>query len=557
MHAFEVPLHPPVFLKSGCASRACNLQGWQGREDAFAIKAGRRFLAAGLSLMLAACGSMRPPTASEIPPEKLVAPLVSQETIALACKERTVHRRGTAGFEMMADGKESYLARLAVVEAARHTLDFQYFIWADDVLGTVFADRLLAAADRGVKVRMLLDVTFGAQSEVRSASLAAHPNIEIAFFNPMMAMQGIFAGNLIPVIGSIDRMQSRMHNKLVVADNAIVIGGGRNLADTYFGVATDRNMRDLDFIAVGPVVKDAAKSFEIYWHSPLTRKGDRTKLTSRERNDLQDLREKIARKKRSLAANKKWPYPVSMTPAEAVRTLGSMVDRMVWADYEFIADPPERMLRQGRVASPVCRSMEEAITTARSEVVMHAAYLIPQEETLALFREVTGRGVKVRILTNSLASIDGLMAMAGIANRRRDVLDAGVCVSELNARAPSRLGYIQGPKRTPMGMHTKGVVVDDRLSFVGSYNMDPRSKYINTETGVIIDSPVFAARLKKYLMEDLEPQNCWRVTVDGKGFLWTGEGKHGPVFRHHEPQAPLTRRISFWLLTHMPWEDLL
>lgn len=511
----------------------------------------RGLLVSSLITALSACNTT-------VLPEKNILPtvgLVRQETMAQAVQQRTVHRRGTSGFEILPDGKESYLARLAMVEAAQKSLDFQYFIWTHDVAGTVFAARLLAAADRGVKVRILLDITKGAQQEVRSGALAAHPNIEIGFFNPMTALKGIFAGNPLPVIGEIDRMQSRMHNKMLVADNAIIIGGGRNLGDGYFGVDDEHNMRDLDFIATGPVVQDAARSFQLFWDSPLTRKADKSKVTEDELEDLEDLRRTTVRKKWILSLKKDFPYPKSMARAEALTLLRELSGRMIWAEYEFVADPPERMLRRDKVASPTWRTKEAALAGARKEVVLHAAYLIPQEEILALFGGIRERGVKVKLLTNSLASTDGVIAMSGIANRRRDVLETGASLYELNARAPVREKYIHASKMTPLGMHTKGLVVDDRVSFIGSYNMDPRSKYINTETGVIINSPAFAARLKSYLMEDLEPENCWHLTRDENGRLcWTG----GDGVKHYrDPEAPLKRRIAYWLLTHMPWEDLL
>jgi putative cardiolipin synthase len=541
----------PAIKASADVANECKLQACLKNARSF-LKY-RTWAALCMAMVLVACGSV-PPTASEIPVEKLVEPLVSQDTIAQACRQRTVHRRGFAGFEMIEDGREAYLARLAVVEAAQYSLDFQYYIWSDDVVGTVFAERLLAAADRGVRVRLLLDMVLRAQYEVRTAALAAHPNIEIGFFNPMLAMKGVFAGNLIPVIGGMDRMQSRMHNKMIVADKAIVIGGGRNLGDCYYGVDTQHNVRDLDFIAVGPVVQDAAKSFELFWQSPLTYKG--TKATRRGNgHDLQKVREKTARKKKLLARRNDFPFPTSMGRTEALRFLKDLSGRMIWAEYEFVADPPERMLRRERVASPTWRTKEEVIELAQREVVLHAAYLIPQEESLELFRDLCSRGVKVKLLTNSLASIDALVAMAGIANRRRDVLETGANLYEMNARAPIRDKYIHSPKMTPLGMHTKGMVVDDQLSFIGSYNMDPRSKYINTETGVIINSPAFAARLKAYLLVDLKEENCWQVTCEESGRLcWTGDQL---VKYHHDPGTSLYRRISYWLLTHMPWEDLL
>ena len=460
---------------------------------------------------------------------------------------------------MLPDGREAFLARLAAVEAAQHTLDLQYFIWSDDVVGTTFADRLLAAADRGVHIRLLLDSANDAQAEVYSSALAAHPNIEVAFFNPLSDLKGIFAGNPIPVIGDIDRMQCRMHNKILLADGNLVIGGGRNLGDAYFGIQRHHNMRDLDFIATGPVVAAAARSFELYWRSPLTRIGNKAKVTDREREKLRDLRKHLARKKHALATKSGRPYPLSLSRTEALQTLHQLVERMIWAEYEFVADPPERMLRQIQVASPVWHSIEDALRHARREVVMHAAYFIPQDDTLGLMRQVTARGVHIQVLTNSLASIDELPAMTGIANRRAAVLDSGVSLSELNARALDRSSYIHARKLTPLGMHTKGFVVDEDLSFIGSCNMDPRSKYINTETGVIIHSTAFATRLKSYLLKGFQPENSWRVTHTAKGsILWTGRRPNGRLSVHHmEPQASLGRRLGCWFLRFLPWENFL
>ncbi len=514
-----------------------------------------RFLISGvLILQLTSCGSSRPNTAA--------VPTVgfgSQETIAQACRQRTTRRRGTAGFEMMSDGREAFLARLAAIEAAQRTLDLQYYIWSDDVVGTTIADRLLAAADRGVRVRLLLDSASDAQAEVYSSALAAHPNIEVAFFNPLGDLKGVFAGNPIPVIGDIDRMQSRMHNKILLADGHILIGGGRNLGDAYFGIDRHHNMRDLDFIATGPVVGAAAKSFDFYWRSPLTSIGNETKITDREREKLRDLRKHLMRKKRALATKSGHPYPLSLSRAESLQTLQHLVARMIWAEYEFVADPPERMLRQTAVASPVWHNIEDALRHARHEVVMHAAYFIPQDDTLALMQQVIARGVHMQVLTNSLASIDQLPAMTGIINRRNAVLASGVSLFELNARALDRKSYIHARKLTPLGMHTKGFVVDDDLSLIGSCNMDPRSKYINTETCVVIRSTAFAARLKSHLLKGFQPENSWHITRAANGStLWTGRRANGrPVVHHMEPQAPLGRRLSCWFLRFLPWEDFL
>ena len=519
------------------------------------MKSWPRFLICGaLILILASCRTFSPNTGT-LP----TVGFVSQETIEQACRQHTVRRRGTSGFEMLPDARESFFTRLAMVEAAQHTLDLQYFIWRDDVVGTTVADRVLAAADRGVKVRLLLDHTGEAEAEVRSAALAAHPNIQVAFFNPMWDLKGIFAGDPIPVIGDIDRMQSRMHNKLMIADGKLVMGGGRNLADLYFGIHRQHNMRDVDFIAHGSVVGAAAKSFELYWRSPLTRMGDQAKITDHEREKLRQLRRKIELKQRALSTKSGHPFPLSLSRAESLKILDQAVHRMIWAEYEFVADPPERMMLRGHPASPVWHSIEDALRGAKSDVVMHAAYFIPQHDTLELLRKATTRGVHVQVLTNSLASIDELPAMAGIANRRAGVLESGVRLFELNASASDRKNYIHARRMTPLGMHTKAFVVDDRLSYLGSFNMDPRSKYINTETGVIIHSAAFAARLKSYLVRGFHPENSWRMTQAANGSIrWTGQLPNGwRTVRRIEPGASLVNRLRYWFYRCLPWEDLL
>ncbi|HEY1048484.1 MAG TPA: phospholipase D family protein [Prosthecobacter sp.] len=481
-----------------------------------------------------------------------------QRTVEQAHQQRTVVRRSSARFEIIPGSKEAYMARLAMVETARRTLDVQYFIWSDDIVGTVMADRLLAAADRGVKVRLLLDVTRGAQKDVRSAGLGSHPNIQVAFFNPATDLKGIFAGNPIPIIGEIDRMQSRMHNKIMIADNATVIGGGRNLGDDYYGIHPKHNMRDLDFIATGPVVRDAAKSFALYWVSPLTHHETPAEMTDAAR---QELRARLARRKEELTSKGGSPYPTHLSPAQAHSVLAKVTAGMVPASYEFVADPPERMLKTQRTASPVSQVVEQAIHRAKKEILIHEAYFIPQDAELEMLRAAVARGVRVRVLTNSLASIDGNPAMSGIAGRRADILRSGVALHELNENAPSRSTYIHLAQPTELSMHTKAVLVDDHLSFIGSYNMDPRSKFINTETGVVIDSPAVAARLRQYLEEDLQPSNSWRVErrpAPLGGVRWIGEGPdRQPVVRRSPPDAPLSSRVKCFFLRCLPVEGVL
>lgn len=474
------------------------------------------------------------------------------------CQQGAVRGKGVSGFEIVSDAGSAFLIRLAVIEAAQWRLDLQYYIWHDDVCGTLIAERLLAAADRGVMVRILLDMTIGGQAEICSTVLAAHPGIEIAFFNPIIGLRGISSRKLTPVIGEIDRVQSRMHYKLIVADDSIMIGGGRNLADTYFAISPVHNMRDLDFVAVGPVVMDALQAFDQYWQSSLTRHANRAKCANLEHEELRKLREHMGKKVRKLAAKHGCPYPLSLNQTEAVAEIKKVIERMDWAEYEFVADPPEHILRKERTPSPVSIKVERAINEASHDVLLHTAYLILQESSLRVFKAVTARGVRMVLLTNSLASVDSAGAGAGIAGRRGDALNCGAILHELDVNAESRKDYIKSSRMTPIGMHTKGIVIDDRICCLGSYNFDPRSKFINTESAVTIDSPVLAARLTTYLREDLQPQNCWHVTRREGGFLWSRQMPGRPAITHRgDPDVSLWRRAAAWLIGLLPCEDML
>lgn len=519
----------------------------------------RCLFACGIGLTFAACGAphLDPVQVLESTAEVSLASIpkpLGQKEIQEICKENTVDKLTGGNVKVLDASDEALLARLAVIDAARRSIDVQYYIWDDDFTGCLIADRLFHAADRGVKVRLLLDSTQGAPDVLKSRVAASHPHLEIAHFNPMLAADGYFEGFPIPILGELDRAQSRMHNKLLIADRCWVIGGGRNLADGYFGLDDEQNLRDVDYIASGPVVSVAAASFDAYWKSKITRKihPDPTQA-----DEAKELRRELAQRVEKL--RRKARIPFSTTAEAAQSSLASTVKGMRAVPMRFVADPPEWMLVMEKSPSPVSKVLDREMLDASDEVEMHAAYFIPQKDFLDLMDASRRRGTTVRVLTNSVASSDGLAAAEGISGRRLDILETGAELHELNVKAPVRKTYAPAWPSADLGMHTKTIVIDGRMSFVGSYNMDPRSRFINTECGVLIEDRPVAAQLKRYMGIDFALQNSWRVdrAEDGRVF-WKGETADGsPVVKDRDPDVSVGRKLKTWMMRFLPWEHLL
>jgi putative cardiolipin synthase len=419
---------------------------------------------------------------------------------------------GESGVVYMRYGRKALEARLALADLAERSLDLQYFIWDADVSGHLLADRVIRAADRGVRVRVLLDDLSIVDRDTAIAQLSAHPNIEIRAFNPFRAR----GNRLTDFLHDPSRVNRRSHNKLMIADSAIAIVGGRNIADHYFGVHGESNFRDLDTVAVGPVVRDASAVFDDFWNSPFAVPYAAFVDTPPTHADA----DAAIAKMRAQMASERLPYPVDEEVGAMTANLKALRDGLTWAPVRVLYDPPEKA--EDKASHNIFSTLDALVSNAQQEVLIENAYFVPRDHGVEVTAALHARGVRVRVLTNSLASNDVLAVHSGYQKYRDDLLENGVEMYELRPDATMQQLRWSGLSWTSRaGLHAKAMVVDRRYVVVGSYNLDPRSADINTELALLVDSPAFAEMVAEFFEDGVKPENSYRVTLERGRLRWT------------------------------------
>jgi putative cardiolipin synthase len=454
---------------------------------------------------------------------------------------------GNSGFAILRYGRNGFSARIAMVDQAENSIDLQVYIWESDENGQILAERLLRAADRGVRVRLLVDDMGLGGSDETVASLDAHPNIEIRIFNPFAHRKY----SIFDFITDLDRVNHRMHNKTMVADNSIAVIGGRNIGDHYFGVNQDTNFRDLDIMAVGSVVRDISAVFDHFWRGnwavPISVLVDRPYTDT----DLREAAEQI----RKQIADGDYPYSVDDDVTEIQEKIATMGRHIIWAPGAIVWDDPGSVKRTGD-AGDLIAALRRKLETVQSSFTIESAYFVVADSGLASVRELVKRGVKVRVLTNSLVSNDVLAAHAGHARYRKELLEAGAEMYEL--RADSGVIKKNWTGESKAGLHTKAMAFDGTSLFIGSFNLDPRSANINTEAGLYVESPELTAQLLEYMNEGILPQNAYRLSLDDDGDLvWTTMTDGIEVRYYKDPLSTFGQRFSAGFIGILPMESQL
>jgi cardiolipin synthase C len=421
---------------------------------------------------------------------------------------------GKSGVVLVTSGRKAFASRLAMTELAEKSLDLQYYIWDEDQSGRILAHAILRSADRGVRVRLLIDdLNVGKRDNV-VAALDAHPNIEIRLFNPF-ANRG---SKLVEFAGDFDRVNHRMHNKLMVADNALALLGGRNIGDHYFDVSKEANYRDLDVAVAGEVVRDASDVFDYFWN------GDWSfPVAAVIKRSFTDEELKAARQKLENTIHRGgYPYPVYEETAVMKRRIADLGKSLVWAPAYVVWDDPANTAA-GQKHGEIIKALAGKLEKLNSEILMENAYFVPGEVGTDALRGLSERGVRVRILTNSLSSNNVLAVHAGYSKYRKPLLEGGIELYEVRADS-SEVQQTLLSTDSKAGLHTKAFIFDRESVFVGSFNLDPRSANINTEIGLYVESPKLAASLAEFLDEGVRPGNSYRLELDDKGnIVWTTE----------------------------------
>ena len=476
---------------------------------------------------------------------------VSEDGTALDLAVAPLQERhpGETGLQLLSGNLHAFAIRAAASRNAGRSLDLQYYYWNDDLTGRLLANEVLKAADRGVRVRLLLDDINAYGRDANFCAFDAHPNIEVRLFNPCRSRAGPFRRGLEMLLRYYSVVR-RMHNKAWIVDGRLAIVGGRNIGDEYFDAAEASNFRDMDVLMVGPAVKQAEAIFDAYWNSSVVI--PITVLAGKRRGNLPKLREALQASPSHDAAI---PYLDRVLEENDVRDMMAGIQHLHWtASARVVSDPPEKAYEKKQERWLV-KAIMPAVASARSRVEIVSPYFIPGEDGAKILLDLTARGVSVSVLTNSLAATDVSAVHGAYARYRKRLVEGGIRLFELRPREARQDISLFGSSGA--SLHTKAFLVDERTGFVGSFNFDPRSASLNTEMGIMFDHAELAKEVQGVFTQEMSPRRSYRVVL-GNGALGWEDGPVGAAkLLAAEPEASLRRRLIATLVGFLPIEEQL
>jgi putative cardiolipin synthase len=452
--------------------------------------------------------------------------------------------RNLSGIRLLTSGDEAYASLIALADHAEKSLDIQYYIITQDESARIFLQHVRQAAERGVRVRILVDDFNTAGQDRRFMHLGQNANIEVRLFNPFPGWRSALWTRFLASLSAIPRINHRMHNKLFVVDNAIAITGGRNIGDQYFTRDKNNNFIDLDVVATGNIVPQLSASFDAFWNS------------------------KYAYPIASLSA----PVPLEPEPpwledagaTEAADFLAQEIEaghlQFQWVPATVLADGPAKIAND---ASPdqedtIADDLSDLIRSAKQDVIVISPYFVPGIEGVALFRELVRNGVHIRILTNSLASTDSPIVHIGYSHYRVELLHMGVELAEVRPKLGTARPRFHPFRSSIASLHAKAIVIDQKTVFIGSMNMDARSARTNSELGIVIRSADIARQVTG-LLDDISADGSYKLEfLDHSNEIeWIGGPPGAEEVWHRDPEATLLQRFVLKLLTPFAPEELL
>ncbi len=516
----------------------------------------RGSLALLTSLLLSACGVLpmqvdRPhSSALRLSADSPLARMVQSSSPAPAL----------TGFRLMPEGFYSLDARIQLVRRARDSLDVQYYLIQNDRTGRLLMRSLRDAALRGVRVRLLVDDLYTSGADPMFLGLAAFPNVEVRLFNPFCCARQSIVSKYLASLGDFSRLNHRMHNKLLVADGAVAIMGGRNIADEYFARSATSNFVDMDVFIVGTVVAKLASIFDNYWNSPQAYPAE---VIVGESED----REANRRSFDHLVDDGDQMMSVHVPPSDVLgygpisNDLEAGRLGLVWGTAVAFADQPAKVMAttaEEAQAMTVQMNIMDRVMTSKSEVVISSPYFIPGRLGVREFGDLRKRNVKVAILTNSLASNDVPLVHTGYARYRPALLRAGVELYELSPTLIHHDEWLMLPGASLGRLHAKTAVIDQSTVYIGSMNLDPRSESTNTELGILAECPELGRDVARVInMSRLEGSYRLQFGPDGQSLEWLTTGDQGEVVLTAEPEVPPLLRLQLMLLGPFVPEQLL
>ena len=506
----------------------------------------------GLSLLLGACAAVRHDPALA-PSAALAEPEETALWHALVPPEEAA--AGHSGFFFLEGGLDAYETRLLAIESAARTIDLQYYIWDFDGSGRAISEALFRAAERGVRVRALVDGYLVDSDAEPLKQIVNHPNIEVRIFNAFRS--SFWPGYLRygELIVDFPRLNQRMHNKIIAVDNTVAIVGGRNVSDTYFALDEEHYFLDRDVVVAGPLTKEVSASFDAFWNNPHA-----VPVEAFVEGEGIPFSFATVWNEVFVFDMEAFPLPRRIEVMELAEKYVTLQQRFVWAPASLVLTAPGPVFED--IAVPHERRIETVmlsrIASARDEVLIQNPYVMMTEPRRAVLADARARGVDMVLQTNSLASHDSALVHYGFVRDRKRFLRSGVALFESKPR-PQSSRNMPGPGVEPerTTLHSKTLVFDRRYVLVGSFNLDPRSIDYNSEIGILIDSPVLAARVADAIEADTAPGNSWRVVMEDGGIVWLDESEAPPLRHESEPETSFFERIPVWLGHVLPIDHLL
>jgi len=452
------------------------------------------------------------------------------------------------GVYILEKGEEALLGRAWLAQHAAHSIDVQYFIWSTDNIGILAAEQLLSAAERGVRVRVLVDDLLIDAENKTLLLLSAHPHAEIRIYNPNLSVGVSWWRRLANAVTSFRDINQRMHDKTAIFDNVAGITGGRNMADEYFDFDHTYNFRDRDVLLLGRAVGDMTANFEEFWNSEFAIPVEDILAAELDAVSPDDVALRAAELHAYAANPRNFEPQVRQAIANAHTWFPYLLAAMTWADVTFISDVPGKNAGDKGLAGggEATARLIDAIRGAEQSILIQSPYLIMPEGGIELFADLVKQGVRIRVSTNSLASTDNIQAFSGYHSQREALLDAGVELYEFKPEPLIRDQLIDRYPRIAgndpiFALHAKSAVIDGRIAYIGTFNLDPRSANLNTEVGALVENEELARQLTNSIERDILPGNSWRT------------------IREFNPDYVVSRgkRLKMWLNSLLPLEPVL
>lgn len=505
-------------------------------------------------LLLAAFSYRQLPSPLQARTQTLTLPPNPDGVLSSHILKANAQNPNLTGIYGFGSGQDAFAARISLVEAAEYSLDIRYYIWKNDISGRLMIQRLYAAAERGVRVRILLDDNTMAGMDGVLLALDKHPNIEVRLFNPFMQRRF----RLLGFLSDFKRLNYRMHNKSFTADSVVSIIGGRNIGDEYFGAGDGIMFADMDVAVIGDVMNALNDDFDQYWASDIVYPASTIIPSSTKPITIQTT---------PLEDDATQTYIKQVRQSDYVHKLALNEVEFLWAKVTLISDNPIRSqeCQDDTVTTKIVGYFEKA----KHSLNIVSPYFVPTKSGQKLLVDIAKSGTSIHILTNSLAANDVAAVHSGYAKYRKPLLKAGIKLFELKPdAAPITQKKKQGLASVYRGgsgssLHAKTFTVDGRYMFVGSYNLDPRSAIHNTEMGIIIDSPQMAQAANEHILNNLH-HTTYHLELSDHRVKWHSITNHDEpdtdqkiITYHKDPAAPWHKRVGVWLLKWLPIEWLL